>query len=302
MSSVTQMARLFQNLAKGDLESAIKVAHQIADERERRGQRSAAQTLRGSLIPNGSSARTTASREENQSALPLSLFVREPEGPSFADVQLRGPTRQLLAQLVEEWEYRTALAQNSICRRSKLLLWGPPGCGKTLTARALGHELSMPVFTARLSNIIGAYLGQTGSNLRQLFAFAQATPCILLLDEFDALGRSRGRPDDVGELDRVLISLLQELDHTSPSGFVIAATNLPESLDRALWRRFDVSIEFPTPSTDEIRLFARERLKTLDLLDQTELLEILVAQRTYAEIDQKIEDFRRRKIIAEARK
>src|SRR5208283_5165649 len=120
---------------------------------------------------------------------------------------------------------------------NKILLHGPPGCGKSLTARAIGHELSLPVYTLRFNAIVGAFLGQTAQRLRQLFEFASTTSCVLLIDEIDALGKRRGNPMDVGELDRIVISLLQELEHSEPKGLLIAASNLARSLDEALWRR-----------------------------------------------------------------
>src|SRR5437867_3766538 len=134
--------------------------------------------------------------------------------------------------------------------------FGPPGCGKTLAARSVGTAMQVPVFTVRFSSVVGAYLGQTGAHLRSVFKFAESNSCVLLLDEFDAVARSRGRSDDVGELDRVVISLLQELDHTIPAGIVIAATNAPDSLDRAIWRRFDAQVEFPAPTRKQLTAFA----------------------------------------------
>ena len=116
-----------------------------------------------------------------------------------------------------EWNHREKLKDRGIARRSKLLFYGPPGCGKSLTANALATELAIPLFLVRFDAVIGAYLGQTAIHLRQLFQFAETTPCVLLFDELDALGKKRGNPTDVGELDRIVIALMQELEAFPPS-------------------------------------------------------------------------------------
>jgi AAA+ superfamily predicted ATPase len=107
----------------------------------------------------------------------------------------------------------------------------------------------------RFDAIIGAYLGQTAIHLRQLFHFAETTPCVLLLDELDALGKRRGSPLDVGELDRIVIALMQELEHARPAGLIIGTSNLAEHLDNALWRRFDLALLFKSPTRRVLAAF-----------------------------------------------
>jgi AAA+ superfamily predicted ATPase len=138
-----------------------------------------------------------------------------------------------------------------------LLFHGPPGCGKSLTAKALANELGLPLFLVRFDAVIGAYLGQTAIHLRQLFHFAETTPCILLFDELDALGKRRGNPTDVGELDRIVIALMQELEHANPQGMIVGTSNLAKDLDDALWRRFDFTLEFKAPNQKALTSFAR---------------------------------------------
>lgn len=110
--------------------------------------------------------------------------------------------------MLHEIKNRRILEARGLKARNKILLTGPPGCGKSMTARALATELALPFFIVRLDAIIGAYLGQTANNLRELFAFATDTPCVLLIDEIDALGKQRGASLDVGELDRIVIAML----------------------------------------------------------------------------------------------
>lgn len=257
MASTRTLGQLFRALGSQDLRTANALARTIAEDEERRGHRSAAALLRGALARNVSGVLSGPMFDLT------SALIAERAGPALGEVVLTETARHELLDIASEWEFRYELEQRDLQRRTKLVFSGPPGCGKTLTARSLGLALKLPVMTVRFSNLVGAYLGQTGGNLRAVFAFAEANPCVLLLDEFDAIGRTRGRSTDVGELDRIVISLLQELDHTIPKGLVVAATNSPESLDRAIWRRFDVHIEFPFPSRRRLESFATARLGEL---------------------------------------
>ena len=299
MASIDTLTNLFQAIAKGDLDTAMSVAAKIAMQEDERGHHTAAQALRGSLNPNGHSL-AVHGVAESASPTPMRLLIPEQQGPLLSDVMLRPKARRLLGSVIDEWKNQKKLQKHGIRRRSTMLFWGPPGCGKTFTARSLGRELALPVLTARLSLVVGAYLGQTGSNLRQLFDYAKTNRCILLLDEFDALGRSRGRSEDVGELDRVVISMLQELDHSFPAGLVIAATNMKEALDPALWRRFDLNIQFPSPTKKEIQRYSSFLLKR-DRVKQTQkLLMALSTKKTYADVDREVENYRRDIILSKA--
>jgi SpoVK/Ycf46/Vps4 family AAA+-type ATPase len=180
------------------------------------------------------------------------------ESKTFRDVVLASQVRAELEGIVLEWKHSGRLRDFGISPRSKLLLHGPPGCGKSLTAQALGNELGIPVYMVRFDAVIGAFLGQTAINLRQLFHFAETTPCVLLLDELDALGKKRGNPLDVGELDRIVISLMQELEHTKPMGVIVGTTNLPKHLDDALWRRFDLDLQLKAPTQSVLKAYAKK--------------------------------------------
>ena len=241
---------------------ASQVARTIADAEERSGRRSAAALLRGSL--NGLSL-DSSGRILGSSFDPDLALIRESQGPSLDQVVLSVSARRALSEITTEFTYRGRLQSAGAFPRTKLLFHGPPGCGKTLAARSLGTALGLPVLTVRLSSLVGAYLGQTGVNLRSVFRYAESHRCLLLLDEFDAIARNRGRSQDVGELDRVVISLLQELDHTRPEGLVVAATNAPEALDRAIWRRFELKVEFPRPTRRQLEGFARTKLKSVPI-------------------------------------
>lgn len=175
---------------------------------------------------------------------------------------------------------------------------GPPGCGKSITARAMGRELSLPVYVVRFDAVVGAYLGQTALHLRQLFRFAETTPSILLIDEIDALGKRRGNPLDVGELDRVVIALLQELEHSNPAGLLIATSNLAKQLDDALWRRFDLVLDFPFPARKDLRSFWSNAAKAKHVKLTNGLRESLARTKTYAEAERLLEAEERRRILS----
>ena len=139
-----------------------------------------------------------------------------------------------------------------------VLLYGPPGCGKTKCAYLIAKKLNLPLVVARLDSLISSYLGTTAKNIRILFEFVQKMPCVLFLDEFDAIAKARDDNNELGELKRVVNSLLQNIDAMSGDSLLIAATNHEQLLDSAVWRRFDYKLEIELPDTNAI-------LKMLDL-------------------------------------
>ncbi len=132
----------------------------------------------------------------------------------------------------------------------RMILDGPPGTGKTQTARWIASSLSLPLLTVRCDTLVSSLLGQTSKNLRRVFEYAQEFPCVLFLDEFDALATARGNERDVGELQRVVISLLQNIDALPEDTILIAATNHAHLLDAAIWRRFGARIAMPLPDLE----------------------------------------------------
>lgn len=138
---------------------------------------------------------------------------------------------------------------------NKIVMFGPPGTGKTLTAFYIAHRLELPLIVVRLEAIIHSHLGETGSNIRKIFEFAKSAPCVLFLDEFDAIARARDSIDEVKEMARVVNTLLQCLDEFQGDSTFIAATNLEEELDNAVWRRFDTRMTYGLPGQKELDLY-----------------------------------------------
>ena len=265
MSTVDKLTALFRAISMKDWSSVETAAKAIVAHQDDKGHHAAARTLRGALVSNGVSRLQPVNGESPLVAGAVSALLPLREQIDLADVRLRPKARDELQKVISEWQHRDRLLACNLEARHRLLFYGPPGCGKSMTASALGTALGLPVYVVRFDAIITSYLGQTAVNLRQLFQFAERDPCVLLIDELDALGRRRGDRMDVGELDRIVIALMQALEHSHPTGLIIATCNLPDELDRALWRLFDVSIEFPLPTKAELSSFARSRAANLNL-------------------------------------
>jgi SpoVK/Ycf46/Vps4 family AAA+-type ATPase len=301
MPTIRQLARLFQALSAKDLGSAEQIAKQIASFEEKKGHRSAAQLLKGSLQSNGIKGHRAPEPISgiltNGNLLEAALSQSQ-SSTRLRDVMLRSERRAALEALVNETQHGDYLSSKGIRRRSKLLFVGPPGCGKSFTAQALANELALPHYIVRFDAVIGAYLGQTAIHLRELFRFASNNPCVLLFDEIDALGKQRGNPLDVGELDRIVIALMQELEFSETQGIVIATSNLPENLDRALWRRFDLILDFPKPTKRELAAYTK-RISTKFGLKRLPSVKGLATPTTYADAEKLVEAEARRVALAE---
>jgi SpoVK/Ycf46/Vps4 family AAA+-type ATPase len=157
-----------------------------------------------------------------------------------------------LALLIQERKQSDKLISAGLKPSSSAFFIGKPGVGKTITAKWLASELELPLFVLDLALVMGSYLGQTGINIKNALEYAKSTPCVLLLDEIDALVKTRGDDTDIGEIKRVVTVMLQEIESWNPRSILIAATNHPELVDHAIWRRFDLVFKFDLPEQDLI--------------------------------------------------
>jgi SpoVK/Ycf46/Vps4 family AAA+-type ATPase len=187
---------------------------------------------------------------EEESLMPLLEVERNPvaESPLFEPA-----TQIMLDQLIDARLQAASLLDAGIDPPRTVLLTGAPGVGKTMTARHLAVALDLPLMTVELAALMSSFLGKTGQNLRRVLDHARATPCLLFLDEFDAVAKSRDDATDTGELKRLVNLLLLELDRWPISGLLVAATNHPQLLDPAVERRFDVSIDLDLPGLEQRR-------------------------------------------------
>ncbi len=174
------------------------------------------------------------------------LFQVEPRRPIESLILPEGVERAC-RELIEEHHRADLLRAYGLEPRHRVLLVGPPGNGKTSLAEGLAHALACPLFTVRYEAVVGSYLGETSSRLRRLFDFVRTHPCVLFFDEFDTLGKERGDAHETGEIKRVVSSLLLQIDALPGYVVVVTATNHPELLDRAVWRRFQMRLELPPP-------------------------------------------------------
>lgn len=245
------------------------VAEQIILEEEQKNNRVLARSLRRTLDNASAVAKETKTSKTLAPLIPFpdaaGEFVEKIEpNRTHKDISLAPANVRVFLGLMKEFRRSDEIRRKGLPVRSKLLFCGPPGCGKTLCAEVFASELGLPLYIVKLDRLISSYLGETASNVRKIFDFARKHPCVLFLDEFDALARSRDDTSEHNELRRVVNSLLIFIDRIEPKGFLVAATNLGQVLDPAIWRRFDEVIWFDRPDARMIRQFLRMQFKNVE--------------------------------------
>ena len=182
----------------------------------------------------------------------MSIIDVELPSKSELNIVLEPLLQNKIHDFVNAVKHQNKLIGFGIETSNTLLLYGKPGCGKTTVARYISEQTGLPLVIARFDAIVSSLLGNTGKNIRKIFDFANDKPCILFLDEFDAIAKARDDQHELGELKRVINSLLQNIDSFSKNNILIAATNHPELLDKAIWRRFNHIVEIGMPKENEI--------------------------------------------------
>ncbi|MGZ3141878.1 AAA family ATPase [Lentzea chajnantorensis] len=181
--------------------------------------------------------------------------------------------RKRVDQIVREYSNPTPLLNVGLAPTRTALFTGPPGVGKTLSAQWLASQLKLPLLTLDLSSVMSSFLGRTGANVRRVLDYAKSTPSVLLIDELDAVAKRRDDATELGELKRLVTVLLQEIDNWPEGSLLLAASNHAELLDPAIWRRFEMTIDFPLPGVDEIRTALQHHLSEQKI--DAELIEVL---------------------------
>lgn len=287
------VVKLIEAHSSGSEDAFKHALSNLTDDEEKKGNASTALSLRNAYVYDKKryvsykdsplsemsfSAQTAIpTPKDRDSALEL-LEILTPK-IKLSDVALPEKTIQFLKQIVAEQKSMQRLVEKGVVPANRLLFCGPPGCGKTLTANALAGELEIPIAYVKLDGLVSSYLGQTGTNIRKIFDFVKNKRIMLFLDEFDAIAKKRDDSNELGELKRVVTTLLQNMDSMPANVILVAATNHHHLLDPAIWRRFNSSILLELPNLDQRiqmieRFFAEKMpefsvdLKTLTILSE----------------------------------
>jgi len=271
MASPQQITALLRSHTVADEERFRAVAMQIAANEAARGKPEFAAEIKRILAQSGARKVPEAGAPDLQSnSVPfirlqgeLGQLIR-PVEPSvgLAQVVLSEKVRARLSRVVREQLHFSRIREHGLRPRQRILLLGPPGCGKTMTAQALAHDLGLPLFVVRLDALFTKFLGETAAKLRVVFDAIETHRAVFLFDEFDSLGLARGAQHDVAEMRRVLNSLLVFIENLRGHSLLVAASNHPDALDPALFRRFDDILRYSAPSKKEIEALLRQRLAT----------------------------------------
>lgn len=234
---------------------------------------------------------------DNDSRLQLIRYEHEP----IIDTEpiLTDTVKASLEQIIAERSHEEVLAKEGLTPTRTVIFTGPPGVGKSLAARWIARKLSWPLLTLDLSAVMSSFLGRTGTNLRNVLDYAKSIECILLLDEIDAVAKRRDDAVEVGELKRLVTVLLQEIDDWPASGLLVAATNHPDLLDPAAWRRFEMHITFPMPNSEQMLQAVETFLGTPATRDSLPRLVIatLLAGLSFSDIERQLMQIRREAVI-----
>lgn len=265
MANAEQLKALVKSHIDRDDQHFYSVAMQVAAREAKVGHGKLAEELRDMI--DAAKARTSPVNLAGK-LVPLArprgelaalLTVSHPKN-RLADMVLDTEMAEQLGRIMKEQKHHSRIREHGLSPRRKLLLVGPPGTGKTMTASVLAGELGIPLFSVRLDALITKFMGETAAKLRQIFDAINDVRGVYFFDEFDAIGSQRGLANDVGEIRRVLNSFLQMIEADQSHSLIVAATNHAEILDYALFRRFDDVIEYRLPSAPQAMKLIQSRL------------------------------------------
>ncbi|WP_298867375.1 ATP-binding protein [uncultured Gimesia sp.] len=289
MATAQQLKALLQSYSEADGEMFVSVALQIAAHEARAGKGKIASEIK-KLVDE-------IKDKQRKSKLGGSVPISRPSGDLAGLLSASYPHTKLTEMILAPeqrkslelviWEYRqqAKLHEHGLFARRKLLLVGPPGVGKTMTSWALAGELKLPLFTIQFHSLITKFMGETAAKLFAIFESMQHTRGVYLFDEFDAIGSMRSGSNDVGEIRRVLNSFLQFLEQDESDSIIVAATNLEEMLDEALFRRFDDVIRYRLPEQSDLGDLIANRLASFKInKTQIKRMAVLASGLSHAEI------------------
>ena len=265
MATADQILSLIRNHLNNDDTQFRKVALQISAVEARSGHAIVARTIQELLNQKKTSLGTVRLVFKNKDIDDLLLQVDTYD--DMTSLVLCQELKEKLDRVIKEYLKKETLSKYGLANRRKLLLYGASGTGKTMTASALAKEFNLPFFVVRTEKVVTKFMGETGQKLGRIFNFINEVPAVYLFDEFDAIGSQRGMDNEVGEQRRILNTFLQLLERDDSDSFIIAATNSIESIDKAMFRRFDDVIEYKLPDREQRLALLREYLYTAKDLD-----------------------------------
>ena len=295
MATADQLKALLRSYAEGDDDRFVAISMQVASHAARKGQGKFAEELRALI----DQAKLRKSSSKVERPVPIARATGELAGllsatypkVHLSEMVLAPATRSQLGRVVAEYRQQHKLRAHGLSARRKLLLVGPPGSGKTMTASAMAGELNLPLLSVQLHAVITKFMGETAAKLRLIFDAMHQTRGVYLFDEFDAIGGARDLQNDVGEIRRVLNSFLQFIEQDDSDSIIVAATNHVAMLDSALFRRFDDVVRYDLPSRDLAKQLIENRLSTFGIksLAWDEVLP-LAEGLSYAELSRACDD------------
>lgn len=265
MATADQILSLIRNHLNNDDTQFRKVALQISAVEARSGHAIVARTIQELLNQKKTSLGTVRLVSKNKDIDDLLLQVDTYD--DMTSLVLSQELKEKLDRVIKEYLKKETLSKYGLANRRKLLLYGASGTGKTMTASALAKEFNLPFFVVRTEKVVTKFMGETGQKLGRIFDFINEVPAVYLFGEFDAIGSQRGMDNEVGEQRRILNTFLQLLERDDSDSFIIAATNSIESIDKAMFRRFDDVIEYKLPDREQRLALLREYLYTAKDLD-----------------------------------
>lgn len=266
MATAEQIKALLRSHAERDDQRFYATALQVAAQEARQGHRKLASDIK-ELVE-----KSQVNGKLGLASVKATPLFQQPKGDLGGLLELTHSTVRIgelvlgaevlerLHRVLLEQRQKDRLSQFGLLPRRKLLFTGPPGTGKTMSASVLATELKLPLYTIVLDSLITRFMGETAAKLRLVFDHIKQTRAVYLFDEFDAIGTQRGAQNDVGEIRRVLNSFLLFVEQDDSESIIVAATNHPELLDKALYRRFDDIIRFEKPCDDQIKKIIENRL------------------------------------------
>lgn len=259
MATAEQIKALIQSHFNGDKERFYTISLQLAAHESKQGHNSIARAIRD--IVDKSRQQTKSNIIPFPGELQGLILTESPDTPKSSLV-MPEPLKKRIDRIIHEYRQRNKLKSHGLKHRRKILLTGPPGTGKTMTARILSSDLNLKLHTIQVDRLVTKFMGETSAKLRQIFELISQVHGVYLFDEFDAIGSDRSMDNDVGEMRRVLNAFLQFIEQDHSDSLIIAATNNPKLLDHALFRRFEDVLHYNLPDETQRRALVENIMGT----------------------------------------